>query len=200
MRYPELRPAPFVISKLLLKPFGVRYGNFLKRLEFHRSVLNDEQSLMQTKTLFQVKQSQDEELHRADEERRSHDEYKNLVYAVKQKVSAAELKSIGDTVKEWLDLSSSDEIQEPLWDAQHLREDNTCTWIFDDHRFVAWNERGPVHSDQHHPFSNTLWVRGKFTYLDFVSLNSLDIGNPGTGKSVLAASVLDWLGTSGSND
>jgi len=67
-------------------------------------------------------------------------------------------------------LSSSDEIQEPLWDAQRLREDNTCTWIFDDHRFVAWNENDPVHFDQHHPLSNTLWVRGEFTYLDFLAV------------------------------
>jgi hypothetical protein len=91
MNHPELRPAPFVISKLLLKPFGVRYSNFLKRLEFHRTVCDEEESLIQTKTLFQVKQSQDETLHRAEEERRSHNDYKNLVYAVKQKVSAAEL-------------------------------------------------------------------------------------------------------------
>lgn len=46
---------------------------------------------MQTKTLFQIKQSQNETLHRAEEERQSHNDYKDLVNAVKQKVSAAEL-------------------------------------------------------------------------------------------------------------
>jgi hypothetical protein len=39
-----------------------------------------------------------------------------------------------------------------------------------------------------------------FLIMRFYGPFSLDLGNPGTGKSVLAASVLDWLGTSGRHD
>jgi hypothetical protein len=93
MKHPELRPTPLVISKLLFKPFSVRYSNFLKRLEFHRTILDEEESLIDTKTLFQVRQSQEESFYRAEEEREKQNEYKNLVYTVKQKVSAAELST-----------------------------------------------------------------------------------------------------------
>jgi hypothetical protein len=51
--------------------------------------MEDDETLMQTKTLFQVKKSQDAELHLADEHQR-HGEYRNLIHAVEQKVSAAE--------------------------------------------------------------------------------------------------------------
>jgi hypothetical protein len=86
----ELRRTPVVITQLLWKPFSVRYDNFLKKLEFHRTVMEDEETLVQTKTLFQVKKSQDAELHLADEHRQRHGEYQNLVHAVEQKVPAAE--------------------------------------------------------------------------------------------------------------
>ncbi|KFZ09338.1 hypothetical protein V501_05591 [Pseudogymnoascus sp. VKM F-4519 (FW-2642)] len=184
----QLRRTPVVISQLLWKPFSVRYINFVKRLDFHRDVLKDEEDLMRTKALFQtlykIKMSQDETLHEVEEQRQQDDEYKSLLSIVHEKVSAAELKNIRDSVKDWLQLPSSGDIQEPLWDAQRLRDSNTGTWIFDDNQFVAWHQSNPSYSDQCHPLSNTLWVRG----------------NPGTGKSVLAASVLDWLGTSGRHD
>jgi hypothetical protein len=49
--------------------------------------------LIDTKTLFQVRQSQEESFYRAEEERQKQNEYKNLVYTVKQKVSTAELST-----------------------------------------------------------------------------------------------------------
>lgn len=69
----------------------MRYSNFLKRLEFHRDVLKDEEDLMRTKTLFQIKKSQDERLHEVEEQRQQDDEYKSLLSIVHEKVSAAEL-------------------------------------------------------------------------------------------------------------
>lgn len=46
---------------------------------------------MKTKTLFQIKKSQDERLHEVEEQRQQDDEYKSLLSIVHEKVSAAEL-------------------------------------------------------------------------------------------------------------
>lgn len=76
---------------MLWKPFSVRYSNFLKRLDFHRVVLKDEEDLMRTKTLFQIKNSQDETLREVKEQRKQYDEYKSLLSVIHEKVSADEL-------------------------------------------------------------------------------------------------------------
>lgn len=63
----------------------------MKRLDFHGDVLEDEENLMRTKTLFQIKKSQDETLHDAEEQRQEDNEYKSLLSIIHEKVSAVEL-------------------------------------------------------------------------------------------------------------
>lgn len=63
----------------------------MKRLDFHGDVLDDEENLVRTKALFQIKKSQDETLRKVEEQRQQDDEYKSLLSIVHEKVSAAEL-------------------------------------------------------------------------------------------------------------
>ena len=61
---------------------------------------------------------------------------------------------------------------------------NFAAWSLNDHETVAANG----------PYENMLWVRGKILYRNSkCDTLILGTGNPGTGKSVLASSVLDKL-------
>ncbi|RPA83999.1 hypothetical protein BJ508DRAFT_413030 [Ascobolus immersus RN42] len=67
--------------------------------------------------------------------------------------------------KEWLHAVNSSQLYEKN---AKLRLDGTCTWIFEDERFKAWE------SGSHH---GSLWI----------------VGIPGAGKTVLASAVIEHL-------
>ncbi|KAF8125623.1 ankyrin repeat-containing domain protein [Boletus edulis] len=83
-----------------------------------------------------------------------------------QAMKEVDAKKLDEIVK-WLDGLNCAEKQD---DTLALRQPNTCKWLLDTAQYKMWRDGG----------NSCLWLRGK----------------PGAGKSVLASSVIDSVGTS----
>ncbi|RAR02007.1 hypothetical protein DDE83_008718 [Stemphylium lycopersici] len=78
------------------------------------------------------------------------------------------------------------------WNNQK-RQEGTAEWIFHTNEYTSWLKASSTIWSMKH-MAHFLWVRGQFMgdYIDREA-NSQGVGNPGTGKSVLAASVVQQL-------
>jgi hypothetical protein len=64
---PELKKTPVVIGQLLWQPFDVRFGNTLRRIDYHREMLKLELNLSHVKITSTIAKSQKEEKDRHEE-------------------------------------------------------------------------------------------------------------------------------------
>ncbi|OAL44689.1 hypothetical protein IQ07DRAFT_235234 [Pyrenochaeta sp. DS3sAY3a] len=162
----ELRSNTAVIGQLLWQPFEVRFSDILLRFDEHRRILLLEMDAIHLQTTTNIALTQKEESSRAD----------RLANAVKQRLKAIEKlikhvepefsNSDRERIAAWINPGPFAETYERLND---LRQDGTAEWIFQTEEYKDWASTNSS--------SNCLWVRG----------------NPGAGKSVLAASVVQEL-------
>lgn len=70
-------------------------------------------------------------------------------------------EEISNSVARWLGVTALDDIEQALWDVQRLRQEDTATWIFDDHNYVSWSSRSVDLCTQSDVLSNALWICGQ---------------------------------------
>lgn len=82
-----------------------------------------------------------------------------------------------------------------------IREEGTCYWIWNSPKFRDWRTgewclRGPITKKKNTLSANALWVHGEcFKLIVHVLLvTTYCLGNPGSGKTILASSVVEELG------
>ncbi|KAH6970626.1 hypothetical protein BKA56DRAFT_596676 [Ilyonectria sp. MPI-CAGE-AT-0026] len=172
----ELRRAIFVVADVTFRPFQSQYGHFLDNIKFHCDVLAEELELLQLKVLLQTQAEQTagfetQEQQQAKQEKK----YNELCQQLAEKGRSEGIRTIKEDLKKWLNRPVDQEIYEALEAADGVRLDGTAEWIFSEPEFLSWKSQRAIADDD--GFQNVLWVKG----------------NPGTGKTVLASSVLKFF-------
>ncbi|KAI1125886.1 hypothetical protein F5Y10DRAFT_294264 [Nemania abortiva] len=176
----KIKRTPVVISQLLWKPFHVRYGNFLDRLAFHRSVCRDEREQMTTKLIIDEHGRAEGARIRQDKYHEDLEAYLEKVHKIDSEIQDSKARAMAAQtfldIQKWIDPFPSSDQQNILDDAQTACERNTAQWIFQNEEFSQWSRSNDISSESS-IHENSLFV----------------IGKPGSGKTILAASVTDWL-------
>lgn len=172
--FAELRRTPFVIGDLLWKPFDVRFQSILGRLQFHQSLLKEE---LQWATMGSLKSTMRAEAQRGEATREDIRSTRAMALTLTEKFSQEQRSkleitfrwdfadfelssdSFAASVVEWLE---PEQFTMPFEAALDAREDGTAEWLFGETKFKLWRDN---------PHGSLLWVQG----------------NPGWGKTILAA-------------
>ncbi|KAH7155898.1 hypothetical protein EDB81DRAFT_376066 [Dactylonectria macrodidyma] len=208
----KLKRTPVVLGSLLWQPFDVKFQELLEKMEVHKHNITEEVRVWElrrdTKEHVEAakwreyvrKEHQDahEERRLAQEERRLMTEERKLmeterdlnedlrqnVAALLSEIRAAkddlEKQRLEDTVtriQKWL--KPSDHVNAREMNAK-VRNDSTATWIFREQKYRSWLEamkKSSPGGEERKFGPNLLWLHG----------------HPGSGKTVLATSILDNL-------
>ncbi|KAF3018203.1 hypothetical protein E8E14_012213 [Neopestalotiopsis sp. 37M] len=176
-----------MLAHVVWKPFDARFGEIMTEMENNRLNLFEEMEIMRSRRTKDAEREASLERTRAERERlqaeRSRQSTMHTDYLVRE-MREAQLKSdkVTETsyqrIREWLAIPP--QFAQALRDSQKQRIDGTSQWIFHEAAFVQWANcvvdlTQPVDERAAHPW--VLWVNG----------------NPGCGKTTLAASVYDKL-------
>ncbi|KAI0482519.1 hypothetical protein GGR56DRAFT_191479 [Xylariaceae sp. FL0804] len=107
------------------------------------------------------------------------EQVKSIEGVVVESAAAKHASVLYDRLQSWIGAPTSLHLRTAHDDAQKLRDAGTAEWVFKSDEFLAWN-RSTASSDSDNPYENFLFVTG----------------NPGSGKTVLASSSLDWMRSS----
>ncbi|TAQ84117.1 hypothetical protein B7494_g7557 [Chlorociboria aeruginascens] len=166
----ETRRSPFVVGQLMWQPFEARCGNLRKRFINQKQLIEDELRLFHLQQTMKISQSHEEERLKSAAYRKTHNNiYQSLLQESKQELDNNLLLH---RVKKWL---MAPEFRAEFEDAHDLREDGTGEWLLRESKFVSWRDNQAINNEGE--FENTLWVKG----------------NPGCGKTILAAAIVEAL-------
>ncbi|RBA13422.1 hypothetical protein FPRO05_02216 [Fusarium proliferatum] len=169
----KLRKTPIVIGELLWQPFDVRFANILRRFDAHCEILKSEVDFLHIKMSGSMLRSQVEEKSRNENQQAKLTEHRKLVSQMKQQLSDSEKQFLIERIRAWIQPTPFVEVFKRL---SAVREEGTAEWIFQEEEYKRWLLKD-VDENLIQPMERFLWVRG----------------NPGTGKSVLATSVIQEL-------
>ncbi|KAF2874799.1 hypothetical protein BDV95DRAFT_299092 [Massariosphaeria phaeospora] len=170
---------------LMWTPVDVRFKDVLESLRRHQRLVKDELAILQALTLTNVASEAEHERMLSAEERRFADITRQQVSVALGKIE--EVKTIMTEehkirkfhdLHRWIDPPSN--YSDALENSSDLKQEGTCAWVQTISEFQDWMNatRGPGQSDPYGKFgSNVLWIRG----------------SPGTGKTVLASSIVQEL-------
>ncbi|KAK8123233.1 hypothetical protein PG984_011903 [Apiospora sp. TS-2023a] len=196
-----IKRTPVVVAQLMWQPFTVKFGNIKKRfqchmdnvfekielLHLHRIAQNDEAMARQQQQIQSVLDTSVAQAATANdtaqrvqevcaevkrlEERLEHDQRNTTKYS--QVLSQSFDQNLADAGRLRNDIMNfiqpPDFIQE--YERGHsLRDPESGAWLLTSHQFLSWKSAA----------TQMLWIKGK----------------PGCGKSVLASTIIDTLGTS----
>ncbi|KAH7146235.1 hypothetical protein EDB81DRAFT_934139 [Dactylonectria macrodidyma] len=174
------RRTPAVILDLMWTPFDRRFEDFKSGLQAHCRILEAEQGLIQLQMTADIRNSQVDEQRTAFKAQemtlKSLQTLNETGYHLKQEVREARHLSDTNRVMYWLNPVAPDLVHRNFWKASEAKQGNTAEWILIDPLFTSWKSKDCCVSDDEAD-GRCLWIEG----------------NPGVGKTVLAASVLESL-------
>ncbi|KAH8675241.1 hypothetical protein BX600DRAFT_431834 [Xylariales sp. PMI_506] len=177
-RKSEPRRAPSVYGRLMWKPFDLRFKAIREKIEYHQVIIKEEFDFLMMDDIRS--KLEEEELKRRvarHEARMRQKEQEGFIQSTIEYHTRESKESFLRSAVEWL--AAPDDFAQRLEHAQNLRMEGTAEWLFDHPNFIAWSkwteERQAQAATEDYPV--TLWING----------------NPGCGKSILAASTVDEL-------
>ncbi|KAF5694953.1 heterokaryon incompatibility protein het-E-1 [Fusarium denticulatum] len=157
-----------LIATVIWRPFDERFGGILSNMMKHEEQLNDEVNI------YQLEQTRDIV--------NNTEEISNHMQATRDNVSDLEEKMRHhmreQTIKDLQTWLNAPNFANTYWNTIDECQEDTAQWIFDIHKFREWSMSvSALPSGSVAPDSKVLWIHG----------------NPGGGKSVLAASIIREL-------
>ncbi|KAJ4295630.1 hypothetical protein N0V90_007643 [Kalmusia sp. IMI 367209] len=170
-----------VAASISWKPFDRWFGDLLEDMEMHRKVVAAQIQVFLCVRMGNIGETEFKEASANGKELREY--LKNLQDVVqkmleKEKENAQRTQhesraSIVARLRQWI---HPPEFALELENAQYMREKGTTEWLFDNPTFAQWNNKN-AEGGVHWPKDMVLWVHG----------------NPGSGKTILAASTVEKL-------
>ncbi|EXJ85266.1 hypothetical protein A1O3_05941 [Capronia epimyces CBS 606.96] len=155
------------MGDLFFKSFDVRFGEILERMRFHQKVVHDETQWAFLSDL-QDKANIAEILKKAEQEEQRR--LMAMTSELSQDIKSQSWQVFLQHVFRWL---RADDNKSVLDRHLNTKEEDTAEWLFRQPKFTSWrDDDGPPDGKP-----SILWVRG----------------NPGWGKSILAASTIQEL-------
>ncbi|KAE8441834.1 hypothetical protein EG329_004287 [Mollisiaceae sp. DMI_Dod_QoI] len=171
------KSSPLVIASLMWKPFDLRFQNVLAKLKFQQKVLQEELNCATSgqvvDDLSEIKLSQAKQ---ATEEAQS--EMQLFLGQLRESHDKQTQQQFASSVIRWINPPN---FNDNLDQARYERADGTAEWVFQDSIYTAWLEAGPELGTPSQCPKSLLWING----------------NPGSGKTVLAGSIVDELRRNG---
>lgn len=170
----RVRKTSAVVASLMWKPFDARFEVTLAKITMHADIVRHE---LQFAHLGDLRDAFDTE---AVEMSRKHHESIAMLENLSDDQKLQARVAFRESVIRWLD---TPEYKNTFEDACQEKTEGTNEWLFEDPNFARWYDDDnyePIHKGQpsprQHPAS-LLWINGK----------------PGSGKTVLACSVVEVL-------
>ncbi|KAI1740672.1 hypothetical protein F4680DRAFT_96419 [Xylaria scruposa] len=170
------RPAR-IIATVIWEPFDAKFGGLIERMGNHQKFVLDELQIMVAKIAkSEVPLIQKERQQRVEDRERAR-KLTSETGDMKRKLDKESRESSIQRILDWL---APPPFAEILESSKDQRQENTALWIFENDSFKRWKESKPrveeiVKWRKLPPW--VLWVNG----------------NPGCGKTILAASVIEEL-------
>lgn len=180
-----LRKSPVIIGALAFKSFDTRFDDILTDLKYHQEILKFEIELLHLglthdeagRTRKEIADAADDQIRRTREASERLKQNRDILIDIKADAQNVRQETTLRNIRSWL---SAPEFAAELEEAFGHRENDTCNWIFDNAEYEEWRDvtvEDAVAVDQNVTESRILWIHGP----------------PGSGKTVLAATILDDL-------
>ncbi|KAI0187202.1 hypothetical protein EV127DRAFT_499283 [Xylaria flabelliformis] len=168
------RPAR-IIATVIWEPFDARFGSIMERMGNHQMFVIDELQIMVAQFAKNASQTAESEVPLKQKERQQRVEDRERARKLTNETEDVKIDSSIQRILDWL---APPPFAETLESSKDQRQENTALWIFENDSFKRWKESKPrveasVKWKKLPPW--VLWVNG----------------NPGCGKTVLAASVIE---------
>ncbi|KAI0477577.1 hypothetical protein GGR56DRAFT_665513 [Xylariaceae sp. FL0804] len=178
----KIRRSPSVIADLMWKPFSHRFRVVLEKIAFQGEVVREELCFTSAEDLRYIANKNSESLATMATK---HEKLRERISALERQYTEQSLQLLDETIVRWLD---APDYRPKLEQACGERVDGTTEWLAEDPAFRRWKNAGPETTTPGPPGRRTkcssavLWL----------------CGNPGSGKTVLAATAVNELGKSSS--
>ncbi|XXG95139.1 hypothetical protein Hte_001399 [Hypoxylon texense] len=184
----RLKKTPVVIRQLIWKPFDLRFGDLIKRIEDHRRSLFQDMLLMVSESIMRervplaahyehvtrARQLDDIEVRQAAKEKTLVQERERLS-CTQSEVGGKALEHITSQLEDIqgkLNKLEHDRL-DPRGRASRSRQSGTANWIFNKPFYIHWRDQeSPLPPDRYKFGSGVLWIYG-------------------SGKTTLASALLD---------
>ncbi|KAH7176107.1 NACHT domain-containing protein [Dactylonectria macrodidyma] len=189
----KAKAKPLVVGDLLLRPFDSTFSTLQEKLSSCDALVDKELQLYQLKLILQCQQNNAEEPETDDDTQSSDDLREHLtaiealVDSVKKAVKERHIDDIKNDIRQWINPPEFMRIYESAIDEM---EENTAGWLFQKDEYKSWESfevsriGAQTEPEQADAQGSVLWIHGK----------------PGSGKTFLAASVIDRLKASARRD
>ncbi|KAF1960875.1 hypothetical protein CC80DRAFT_501123 [Byssothecium circinans] len=191
-----------MIATVIWKPCDAQFASIMNSMDEHRQYVMDELEIHQAQQSKEAERAAAIERKLAQQERTKADESR-AKFLLEAKQTEEIRKQLDDEIKasslhrflQWL---APPRFAIELEKCQEEREEGTAQWIFTETAFTEWKDSTIVLEDnkkwrQMPPW--VLWVHAKTgeSRLSSCSVPRLtwDLGNPGSGKTILASSVVE---------
>ncbi|KAL5584346.1 hypothetical protein FOVSG1_013735 [Fusarium oxysporum f. sp. vasinfectum] len=154
-----------LIASVIWRPFDERFGGILSSISKHQQQLNDEVNIYQLELTRDVATTSEEI---CKDTKATHASVSGLQEQMRLQTREQAIARI----QSWLNAPN---FASTYWNTLDECQDDTAQWIFEVDKFQEWSESSSRGSSV--PDSKILWIHG----------------NPGGGKSVLAASIVREL-------
>ncbi|OAG03138.1 uncharacterized protein CC84DRAFT_960161 [Paraphaeosphaeria sporulosa] len=176
-----------MITTVIWKPFDAQFSSLLESMEVHRNFIHAELDIHQAQ---QAKDSEraaaierqraEDERQRADADRKRADDLFKQTERMRKELDSERRESTVQRILNWL---APPQFAQVLENSLEQREEGTSEWIFESQVYKYWAKskldiQGDVKWRRMPPW--VLWVHG----------------NPGSGKTILAASVVEEVSES----
>ncbi|KAI0972800.1 hypothetical protein F4678DRAFT_460361 [Xylaria arbuscula] len=179
----KIRRPPALIATTIWTPFEAKFGQIINRLNSHRNFISEEIEILQLEKTYRLEQDVARERQFAKVERREGAAGRQKLNEIAGDTSRIEQAQTDEAKKlsvkrllEWLD---PPHFAEEFDSSKRVRQEGTATWLLDDPQFLAWLDTIPTPAsgitDRKKMPPWVLWING----------------NPGWGKTILAAAVLE---------
>ncbi|ORY05553.1 hypothetical protein BCR34DRAFT_604476 [Clohesyomyces aquaticus] len=175
------RNTSLIVLDLFWKPYDARFKDLEESMNLHREVLSAYLDLETLKHGVQSNAAASQAVEEAAEARLKIAEVQLTLEQTREtskrtaeQVERAYRDSVLDRIRRWIVAPG---FVDALERAQDAREDGTATWLFDKPGFQSWMKVQNTRTAPSKFGVNALWVQG----------------NPGCGKTVLAASAVDEM-------
>ncbi|KAK4031405.1 hypothetical protein C8A01DRAFT_51500 [Parachaetomium inaequale] len=175
----EIKRTPVVVASLMWKPFDARFQVALESIKLHADIVKEE---LQFSTMGELRSAFQQE---AANVNKQHEAYLDALEHLQQVNNGQAQERFLASVTAWL---NAPDYKVGYEKACQERTEGTNEWLFDHPTFRSWHdsESGPTtpHNAEHmaHQYpASLLWINGK----------------PGSGKTVLASSVVETLSRNG---
>ncbi|KAI0556168.1 hypothetical protein F4679DRAFT_22557 [Xylaria curta] len=170
------RPAR-IIATVIWEPFDAKFGSLIERMGNHQKFVIDELQIMVARIAKSELPLIQKERQQRVEDRENARKLTNETEELKRKVDKEFRDSSIQRILDWL---APPPFAETLESSKDQRQENTALWIFENDGFKRWKESKP------HLEASVKW-RKLPPWVLWVN------GNPGCGKTILAASVIEEL-------